>query len=182
MIDAPNLRPFLDDRLMPLGPGRPREEFRARLAALTPSQLFDPTPLVRLSFAEACQAALWLRHDFLDESHRISQDLPNIEGSYWHGIMHRREPDYENSKYWFRRVGHHRVMDPLLEEAAKLSVGAKGEAAYLAAQTQWDPVRFIDLCQSNAAESAPYHLLCRQIQQAEWNLLFEHCWREATEE
>ena len=63
--------------------------------------------------ALACMAGLWLRHDFLDESHRISQDLENPSGSYWHGIMHRRELDFSNAKYWFRRVGMHRVFEPL---------------------------------------------------------------------
>jgi len=42
-------------------------------------------PLVRSA------ALLW--HDYLDESHSLSQDIHTADGSFLHGIMHRREPD-----------------------------------------------------------------------------------------
>jgi hypothetical protein len=46
----------------------------------------------------ACRAALWLAFDFLDESHAVSQELDTPEGSYWHGLLHRREPDFANPR------------------------------------------------------------------------------------
>ena len=51
------------------------------------------------------QAGLLLYIDDLDGSHERSQSIESDEGSYWHGIMHRREGDFWNSKYWFRRAG-----------------------------------------------------------------------------
>src|SRR5688572_28594457 len=87
---------WTSDRLMPLGPGAPDPAVRRKLAGLSPEAMFDPEPVKRLDDALACLAGLWLLYDHLDESHRISQDLAGQEGSYWHAIMHRREPDYGN--------------------------------------------------------------------------------------
>ncbi|MBL7650005.1 MAG: hypothetical protein JNK74_27850 [Candidatus Hydrogenedentes bacterium] len=58
----------------------------------------------------ALQAGLWLYVDELDRSHTISQELKNATGSYWHGIMHRREGDFSNSHYWFHKTGKHPAM------------------------------------------------------------------------
>ena len=41
--------------------------------------------------APVLQAALWLYADDLDRSHRICQQIEDATGSFWHGIMHRRE-------------------------------------------------------------------------------------------
>jgi hypothetical protein len=60
------------------------------------------------------RAGLWLYVDDLDRSHRESQHLSDATGSYWHGIMHRREGDFGNSHYWFARVGDH----PAISEIA----------------------------------------------------------------
>src|SRR5262249_46092376 len=69
-----------------LGPGKPNESRRAQLAALSPESLAGSHKLSEKSMALACLAGLSLRHDFLDESHRISQDIETPSGSYWHGI------------------------------------------------------------------------------------------------
>ncbi|HPF39004.1 MAG TPA: hypothetical protein P5081_17005 [Phycisphaerae bacterium] len=55
-------------------------------------------------------AAVWLYVDELDKSHAISQGIDTPTGAFLHGIMHRREGDYWNSHYWFRRVGRHPAM------------------------------------------------------------------------
>ncbi len=81
------------DRLTPLGPGTPNESVRAALAALTVESAFAPHTVRDRDMAAACLAGLWLYHDFLDESHAISQEIGTPTGSYWHGLMHRREPD-----------------------------------------------------------------------------------------
>ena len=88
-----------ENRLMPLGPGTPCRGFRAALEALTVETAFAPRKVVDRNSAQACLAALWLYFDFLDESHQLSQDIDTIDGSYWHGILHRREPDFDKLRF-----------------------------------------------------------------------------------
>ena len=156
------------DRLPELGPGRPNQSARAALAALTPE-----TTIPELRDREAalgCLSGLWLLHDFLDESHRIRQDLPTWYGSYWHGIMHRREPDPDNARYWFRRVAKNPVYDALAPEAAKL--GMTGG---------WDPFAFVDRCERERGTGSDGELLCRRVQLREMQLLFAWCCRQAAD-
>ncbi len=58
---------------------------------------------------ELC-SALWLYVDDLERSHTISQSIDGATGSYWHGIMHRREGDFGNSRYWHRRATGHPLL------------------------------------------------------------------------
>lgn len=85
--------------LPPLDAGTPNREVRVRLEALSSDNAFAPHPVRDRGMADACRAGLWLYHNFLDESHRISQELHTPTGSYWHALMHRREPDFDNTKY-----------------------------------------------------------------------------------
>src|SRR5271154_5224554 len=61
----------------------------------------------------ALLAGLWLWHDGLEESHRISQSISDSTGSFWHAVMHRREGDFSNSKYWYARTTGHPVFQTL---------------------------------------------------------------------
>ena len=98
-----------DAPLNELGPGKPLPTQRKQLETLSIDTAFAPHKVVDRTMAKACLAGLWLRFDFLDESHAISQEIKTPTGGFWHGIMHRREPDYDNAKYWFHRVGEHAV-------------------------------------------------------------------------
>jgi hypothetical protein len=169
-------------RVCELGPGRPNHSARGALDKLRPDALFAG-PVKNKAMAAACLAGLWLYHDFLDESHALAQEIETREGAYWHGIMHRREPDYSNAKYWFHRVGSHAIFPALCAAAAEAANATHHDkpAEFLATQTAWDPFRFVDLCQAVAAGDSTSGPLCRAVQMREWELLFDYCYRRATE-
>jgi hypothetical protein len=164
-----------------LGPGRPDKTALTQLKNLTLEAAFAPTRIVDRSMAEACLAGLFLMYDCFDQSHEISQSIETPNGSYWHGILHRREPDYDNAKYWFRRVGSHPVFQPLASAARELAIAEKPDrpAEFLREQAAWDPFRFIDLCAAVAAGDCKSEMLCRIIQRKECELLLEHCFQAA---
>jgi hypothetical protein len=170
-----------ENRLRPLGPGLADGAMRATLEGCTLEAAFAPQRIHDWDMAQGCLAGLWLIHDFLDESHTNSQALDTSTGGYWHGLMHRREPDFDNAKYWFRRVGRHPVFEPLREAAAEIAGATEtGPAAnFLTTQTAWDPFAFVDLCRECIDSSSPLETLCRQIQQREWEILFDYCYQQA---
>ena len=173
-----------ENRLPELGPGRPNASLRPTLEAVTNETLFGSKSVHQPEFAQCCRAGLWLLHDFLDESHAISQDIDTVEGSYWHGIVHRREPDYSNAAYWFRRVRKHAVFEPLRRRAAELATeaGSPAGSEFLGHQQAWDPFAFIHLCEAVTGGNAKCEILCRQVQRAEWDLLFTYCHEQAVAE
>jgi hypothetical protein len=96
----------------------------------------------------ALRSALWLYIDELDQSHKVSQGIGDATGSFWHGIMHRREGDFSNSHYWFDKVGEH---------PAIVQVGG------------YDPHKMIDEVETLHTDK-PQHLI--DLQRREWQTLF----------
>lgn len=159
-------------RLLPLvcrGPSN--EEAARRLRAAAARTLFPGA-----ASPQGALAGLWLYFSCFEECHSAAQELETAEGSYWHAILHRQEPDDWNAGYWFRHVGRHAIFEALAGEAARLAA-ARPEAE--AAPTgRWDPEAFIRYCA--AARSKPgsaTETLAREIQGAEWRLLFSWCAR-----
>lgn len=144
---GPAIDSLIAGRLPELGPGSPNGAMRAALESI--------------DAPAACRAGLWLLHDFLDESHTLSQDDHSVEGSFWHAIMHRREPDPSNSKYWWRRVGSHPVLKRLREAGVGFTT----------------PEAFVDECERLCGSGSPDEDRAKQVQLLEWRLLFDWCWR-----
>ncbi len=134
------------------------------LAAL----LNDPAALRRsmnngadAALSSLALSGLWLLAGDLDRSHTISQDDSTPAGSFWHGIMHRREADYSNAAYWFRRVGSHPVFDDLAGEFPR---------------DYRDPFEFVDsVAAARKTQDAERIAVLQQIQWTEWQLLLQDC-------
>jgi hypothetical protein len=170
------------DRLPPLIPTPPPEPHRARhivlkvhLPTLAARETSDPCDRAAL------QSGVWQCQGDLDLSHRLAQEHEG-EGTnqlcdYWHAIMHRREPDYSNSKYWFRQVGRHPVFTHLAAQAtdllAKTAPRERSWERRLLRSGAWDPFGMVDLAQA-ATDDETLAPLARRLQALEMSLL----WRQ----
>jgi hypothetical protein len=169
-------------RLPLLAPPRPPNEanwLREHLTAFSPSKLHSK-PASKVDEI-ALRAGLFQWHDFLDESHELSQSIEgqgeNQLGDYWHAIMHRREPDYSNAKYWFRRIGNQPIYRDLRLYADGVLASCRAADAQLWRErlqpsAKWDPFAFVDMCEHCAQdETSDLALAARRIQYAEMSML-----------
>ncbi len=170
-----------EERLNPLDAGKPNDAARPQLDELTVECAFAGRRVADPMMAQACLAGVWLYHNYLGPSHAISQSIPTPTGSCWHAIMHRREPDFDNSNYWFNRVGEHPIFPELRRAAAEEASDSTTHVShlFLLDQQRWDPMAFVDLCEANRLGRTPGEHLCRWIQLREWELLFEYSFRGA---
>lgn len=125
---------------------------------------------------EGALAGLWLYLQDFGECHRVAQNLASAEGSYWHGILHRQEPDDWNAGYWFRAAGRHPIHEELLREARELA--REHADARWQPGSRWDAEDFIRFCARARREPGTgAERLARAVQMAEWRLLFRWCAR-----
>src|SRR4051794_29838837 len=66
------------------------EERRERLRAIRREALFGEERIAQPRAARAVLAGLPLWNDALKDTHSLSQGIETPNGSYWHGILHRR--------------------------------------------------------------------------------------------
>ena len=140
------------ERLMPLVMERcSSEAARQRLRAASPPRLFAGARA-----PEMAVCGLYVYFSCFEEAHAIA-DVETAEGFYWHGIVHRREPNAESAAYWFRQLGAHPIF-PMLAVA--------------------DPFAFIEMCeQARLQPGSEMETRARVVQRAEWQLLFDYCAR-----
>jgi hypothetical protein len=146
---------------------RPSAEV-CRIRSQDPSVLF---PEAR--DGQAALAGLLLRLGCWAESHELAQDIHSAQGSYWHGIIHRMEPDSSNAAYWFRRVGKHEIFPELFQRAQDVVKG--GVPKHWCLKSSWDPFVFIEWCDEARRNGGPAETAASEIQMIEWQLLFDWC-------
>ena len=151
------------ERLMPLAMERcSSQAARQRLRTASPSRLFAGARA-----PEAALSGMYVYFSCFEEAHAAAQEIATAEGSYWHAIVHRQEPDAGNAAYWFRRVGAHPIF-PMLARAA-------GQ------RERWDPFAFLAMCeQARRQPGSEMEARARALQRVEWQLLFDFCARSST--
>lgn len=126
---------------------------------------------------ELILSALLLWHDHLESSHVLSQNIPGSSGSFLHGIMHRREPDYGNAKYWFNRTGEHPAFPEIARRAGELldQGGDRELKRRLMEGGRWDPFAMVDaVADAEAGKLPPAQVeLLKTIQKIEIEVLIE---------
>ncbi len=121
-------------------------------------------------------AGLWVYFSAFEQAHAVAQDDATPEGSLWHAILHRMEPDAGNSSYWYRTAGPHETHKALGEEAATI-LASYPDIGFQPSQP-WNPSEFVDFCERARVEpGSSAEQAAREIQRAEWQLLFDYCAR-----
>ncbi len=118
------------------------------------------------------RGALLNAADALDAAHRIFQDDSSDLGSYWHGVMHRREGDFDNARYWFRRAGRLPIFDKMYATATHVS-------GNMTKQASWDAYLLTGMCEQAKFGDHDAVPECVALQRVEFDELLAYCWRMA---
>ncbi len=122
------------------------------------------------------QSALYIYFDCFEEAHQIAQDHEGLPGNWLHAVLHRREPDAGNSKYWYHRVSApSEVLAGIGKEA--LEVMGKNPPAEvsplfheISESGKWRSEAFVDACEKvrKKDSTSPAYKVLAEIQGAEW--------------
>ena len=168
------------ESLVPKTPGT--LEAKSLLDTTSPASLLAK-PLANPEYADLLLSALYLWHDYLDASHKISQAISSSTGSFWHAVMHRREGDFSNSKYWYARCADHPVMAIISAQANPVLNPLPVDKSILKlTMNGWNPAAFVDLAESvTDSPNDPRQKIAISLQKLEWRLLFDYTARKAIE-
>ena len=121
-----------------------------------------PLPLLR--------AGLFYYHNAIEDSHREAAKGEGDLAAYWHGMVHRREGDFDNARYWMRRAGE----QPVFQEMHGRSADG---APNMNRQSNWDPSLFINLCEQYKYGAHEYKKEIGTLQRVEFAVMFDYVWR-----
>ncbi len=118
------------------------------------------------------RGGLFYALDALPDAHAIFQEAGDDEGAYWHGMLHRREGDFDNARYWFRRAG-------VLAFFSEAHRNADAHSDDMARQSNWDPYLFTGQCEQArfGADELAGEMVA--LQRIEFDAIFDYCWRQS---
>ncbi len=162
--NAESLRTLHPSEILRVYAGEVQEVRQATDSELAGGQAVGPLfPAVR--------SGLFYRFDALDDAHRLVQDLPGEVAAYWHGMIHRREADYDNARYWFRRAGALPIFGALH--------GAASFSPEMARQFTWEPYLLTHLFEQKRFGGDGDEAELAKLQQVEFDHLFDYTWRQS---
>ena len=88
-----------------------------------------------MDLAPEIEALAWLYLDDLDRAHAVCQAMPDPTGAHLHAIVHRREGDFSNALYWYRRAGLADAEGASLTR--EVEAGDRSEAAVERQRAEW---------------------------------------------
>ncbi len=169
-IDRLLLNPDLHRKLTPTEPVA--WDLPAKIGDASDEVLSGGKPIADAQIFALVRGALLCAVDALDAAHRIFQDDHTDLGSYWHGVMHRREGDFDNARYWFRRAGKLPVFDKMHQAASEVSPN-------MSRQTTWDAYLLTGMCEQGKFGDSDAVPECLRLQRVEFDELLSYCWRKS---
>jgi hypothetical protein len=127
------------------------------------------------SRADCLRALILLWNDHITEAHGIVQALEGEDAAFIHGIIHRREPDFANARYWFQRACPHPILEPLAEAVAPTLAEHPALPYRLIRDGFWDPFAYMDAVSvASRQPGTPEAELLRELQRSETTVLARH--------
>lgn len=145
-------------------------ELVIRIREADDAKVFGGLPLAPAAPAELVRAGLFYYHNALEDSHKQAAKATGDIASYWHGMVHRREGDFDNARYWMRRAGE----QPVFQE---MQARAGDACPNMSRQANWDPFLFTHLCEQYKYGETTYKKEIGQLQRVEFAAMFDYVWR-----
>lgn len=167
-------RIFLHEGLLEkLTPSEPLSyDLLIRLREADDAALSGGRAILRPEIFALVRGGLFYAIDAIHEAHKFFQDAPGDLGAYWHGMMHRREGDFDNARYWFRRAGALPCFAAMHRTAGEFS-------ADMARQPSWDPYLLTGECERARFGAEENGVALALLQRAEFAGVFDYTWRQS---
>jgi hypothetical protein len=160
---------------------------KTTLDQVVDAKLFGRKELAKPAFGGATRALIYLWNGWPREASMCAQVAPDKERFYIEGLCARQESNVDQAKASFQQLDDHVVYKPLSQRAVK-AVGNTPDPILtrfiqmIEMGGTWEPFLFIDLFEQGRADKLKEstELIVRQIQNTEFELLFRHCYENAT--